>query len=821
MVIFQVGDNSPFLDVLKSTTLLLVYVLMCPWALFAQISGTVVDAASNEPIALVNIMVIGTSIGYVTDVDGKFDIKGKSMPLELRFSAVGYETLLLPFSVSKQDIRVTLTPVRITGTEVLVRSGRIITGLENKNPIPVTTITYDELQLKQNSTAADLLRAETGVYVQQTTPGQGSIYVRGRAGRDVLYLFNGLRMNPSFVRSGQNQYFGSIDPFGVDQIDVFRGPISTFYGSDALSGGVNVVPRIASLSSMPNWTGRLQTQLNIGGNGEKTIHGEIGRSSQKLAASISGTFRDFSYYSMSPSSDPALYFPYGRTLRESAFSYHAIQGSTRWVASDRTSFEAVFFRSVIPDAPRWDRMIVGFSGSDSPARYYDSNTSPLAFTAAQVEILHQSWRPWVNNIRIHAGYHQLMDFRKSVRFSTLPSQFFDRYTSMPSDVETHDNNTSDQYHLSADLKTLLSKSTLLTWGADFSYDHTRSEQYQHSHNSGVNQMLLSRFPNGSEYVQTGFFAHVYHDGIDRWTLEGGLRFSSSYAKLPMEGVRSARTFDPYSQWFSQITGSAGASYKLADNTYVVGNIGTGFRAPNVADLSEVGIRRSDLYQTANPELKPEQSANLDLGVRLSTTNLKAEISGFMIHYFDKIDVHYTGEVVDQLGRRVIDGRVPGAGNELYYESVSANASSMNLVGLESEIQYAGIEGIKTGLITNYTYGRVRNADGIRDYVDRIPPANGLFYFEVSALDNSIRIRPQARFAFAKRKLAAEEIADSRISPEGTDGFVNLQLISTVDINRSLQFRVFVDNLSNAAYREHASTLDGMQRNITMSLNYAF
>lgn len=800
---------------------MLVYVLMCPLALLAQISGTVIDATSSEPVALVHILVLGTDLGYVTDMDGRFEIKGRSMPLELRFSAVGYETLHVTFSDSESDIYVKLKPVHIAGMEVLIRSGRIVIGLENKNPIPVTTISYDELQLKQNSTAADLLRAETGVYVQQTTPGQGSIYVRGRAGRDVLYLFNGLRMNPSFVRSGQNQYFGSIDPFSVDQIDVFRGPISTFYGSDALSGGVNVVPRMAKLSSTPNWSGRLQTQLNVGGNGEKTIHGDIGTSSQTLAASISGTFRDFSYYSMSPASDPALYFPYGRTLRESAFTYHAINGSANWLASDRTSVDAIFFRSVIPDAPRWDRMIVGFSGSDTPARYYDSNTSPLAFTAAQVAVLHKTALWWLNHIRIHGGYHQLMDYRKSVRFSSAPSVRRANYNGVPSDVETYDNNTSNQLHLSVDMKTLLGKSTLLTWGADASYDITSSDQYQQSRKNGSRQYLLSRFPDSSKYMQSGLFAHVYHDEISRWTIEGGLRFSSTFAKLPMEGVLTARTFDPYSQWFSQITGSAGASYKLADNTYVVGNIGTGFRAPNVADLSEVGIRRSDLYQTANPDLKPEQSANVDLGIHLGTRSLKIELSGFVIHYFDKIDMHYTGEVVDNVGRRITDGRTPSAGNEIYYESVSANASSMNLTGFESEIQYGVGEGVKMGLIANYTYGRIRNADGIRDYVDRIPPANGLFFFELTALNKRVRIRPQARFALAKRNLAAEEIADDRISAEGTDGFSNVQLLSTVDIYRSLQFRVFADNILNAAYREHASTLDGMQRNITFSLNYSF
>ena len=146
---------------------------------------------------------------------------------------------------------------------------------------------------------------------------------------------------------------------------------------------------------------------------------------------------------------------------------------------------------------------------------------------------------------------------------------------------------------------------------------------------------------------------------------------------------------------------------------------------------------------------------------------------------------------------------------------------MNLAGVESRIQGALTDGLRTGLIANYTYGRIRNADGVRDYVDRIPPTNGIFFFEMLALDNKIRIRPQARFAFAKRNLAMEEIGDDRISPDGTDGFVNFQFISSIDLHRSLQLRVFADNLANTAYREHASTLDGMQRNITFSLNYAF
>jgi len=350
-------------------------------------------------------------------------------------------------------------------------------------------------------------------------------------------------------------------------------------------------------------------------------------------------------------------------------------------------------------------------------------------------------------------------------------------------------------------------------------DLTESQQYyQHQYTQAI-QPLLSRFPDGSQYLQNGVFGHLFYGGHPRWTVDGGVRFSSTYAYLPMEGMATERGFDPYRQWFSQLTGSVGLSYQLREGLFGVANLGTGFRAPNVADLSEVGIRRSDLYQSANPDLKPEQSVNVDLGFRSTHKRLYTELSAYWIYYFDKIDVQYTGEIVDQFGRRNTSGQVPMPGNDLFYESQSSNASSMNLLGLESQINLALHDQHRLSFILNHTYGRIRNADGVKDYVDRIPPTNGLLQYEVMLLNDRLRLRPQARFALAKRSLSQEELGDDRISPEGTDGFLNLQVITAFDLHKHLQLRLFADNLTNQVYREHASTLDGMRRNVTLSLRY--
>jgi hemoglobin/transferrin/lactoferrin receptor protein len=50
------------------------------------------------------------------------------------------------------------------------------------------------------------LRDVPGVHIQQTTSGQGSPFVRGLTGQQVVHLINGVRFNNSTFRPGANQY---------------------------------------------------------------------------------------------------------------------------------------------------------------------------------------------------------------------------------------------------------------------------------------------------------------------------------------------------------------------------------------------------------------------------------------------------------------------------------------------------------------------------------------------------------------------------------------------------------------------------------------
>ncbi|HPR86327.1 MAG TPA: carboxypeptidase-like regulatory domain-containing protein, partial [Prolixibacteraceae bacterium] len=63
----------------------------------AALKGRVIEAQSNEPLPFVNVVVVGSTIGAVTDDDGNFQINGlKPGFVRVQASFIGYHTALSP-----------------------------------------------------------------------------------------------------------------------------------------------------------------------------------------------------------------------------------------------------------------------------------------------------------------------------------------------------------------------------------------------------------------------------------------------------------------------------------------------------------------------------------------------------------------------------------------------------------------------------------------------------------------------------------------------------------------------------------------------------
>ena len=121
-------------------------------------------------------------------------------------------------------------------------------------PSTVEALSEDYLvRRRAYRTLPEALAEVPGVLVQKTSRGQGSPYIRGFTGFRTLLLVDGIRLNHAAMRSGPNQYWGTVDPLALDRVEIFKGPASVLYGSDAIGGTVNAISRSPVVLDSPDY----------------------------------------------------------------------------------------------------------------------------------------------------------------------------------------------------------------------------------------------------------------------------------------------------------------------------------------------------------------------------------------------------------------------------------------------------------------------------------------------------------------------------------------------------------------------------------------
>ena len=92
---------------------------------------------------------------------------------------------------------------------------------------------------------ADLLRSQPSVYVSQpgVRGGPTSVSLRGGDANFTLLLLDGLPVNDITDQLGGAADLSSVLPFDIDRVEIVRGPLSAVYGSETVSGVINVISR--------------------------------------------------------------------------------------------------------------------------------------------------------------------------------------------------------------------------------------------------------------------------------------------------------------------------------------------------------------------------------------------------------------------------------------------------------------------------------------------------------------------------------------------------------------------------------------------------
>lgn len=125
--------------------------------------------------------------------------------------------------------------------EIIVTASSLPEEID-ETPVAATVITREAIERREARDVADVLREVPGLAVSRTgSPGKNTtLFIRGGSSKQALVLWNGVEMNNAYF-SGYD--FGQLSAAGVEKVEVVRGPFSALYGSEAVSGVINVLTK--------------------------------------------------------------------------------------------------------------------------------------------------------------------------------------------------------------------------------------------------------------------------------------------------------------------------------------------------------------------------------------------------------------------------------------------------------------------------------------------------------------------------------------------------------------------------------------------------
>lgn len=708
----------------------------------------------------------------------------------------------------EQPLQVTITAQKTTSA--VFKTSRATTVVEGASVVRAAP-----------PTMPDALRFQPGVSIQQTTPGQGSPYIRGMTGREVLHLVDGVRLNNALFRSGPNQYLASIDPYNVHRIEVVRGSSSVLYGSDALGGVIQVLTPMPAYRRPGAPAVRAHALQSLASNGLSTVSRgalEVGADRWALRGGV--TFMHAGDIRPGEGVQSAVPSSYEGLERAPTGSYAPrMSGTQEGTAYQMFAGDLAARFKLAPAA----ELIFRSQASHMPSvnRYYDiaprfKRSYPGNVESAGrphqrlMESLALAVRPRegpVDEVDVTLSWQRVRDDYAGRKFQEVCMEAGAPTTTSIRDctgmvrlvaapTRKLERNRSDMFGVSSHLASRSAdRRRNLVVGADATFDRVGSTAEQQDMRTYVMSPTSARYPDGSTVNTFGAFGQGDWEFLP--AVRGTVGARASLFDIDVKSRQNpGRAPDPgFSKTFFDFALSAGLHWEFVRGVALVGNVGRGVRAPSIDDFANLGARGDGRFEVPNSNIRPESSLSLDGGFKLRHGAVHGELFVFHTNYDNKIVVAPTQW----------QGQAQAPSGENYYHSV--NASSVELTGVEAALHVPLID--QLGLFGNFLglRGVQRNPPDLglpREHpADRIPPASLL----TGVWGKPIRTVRLEFFSFARAaqtRLHPNNVVDPRIAPGGTPGYVTLHARASWLLSAQSTIHLSLDNITNRLVQEHGS-----------------
>ena len=619
------------------------------------VSGRVVDAQSHEPIEGA-VIYLGHEV-TTSDQQGDFSFSEvKPGAYSLNVSILGYRSSTLQLTVGKKvrNLHIHLEPTGISLPEVQVEADFLRSG-PRESSLNGETVDRDFLEKNYGNTLSNTLEKIPGITSMNTGVGISKPVIRGMTFNRVIVNENGIKQ--------EGQQWGAdhgleIDQYRVEKIEVVKGPASMLYGSDGISGVINIqpgpAPEIGTFKAelLANW----KSNNNL-------LGGSIG-----LAGNFAGYFFRLRYTEQ--------HFADYRVPAES-FTYNGyvlpIEGK------------------ILKNTAGWDR---NFSGEIGVLREWGvirasvsnfqqlSGFFPGAIGIPRSYLLNPDGNAWNTDLP-----RQQVDHLKTI----VNAKLFLKKNLLEFDLGYQNNQRKEESSphshgagpSPAGVLALGLGLQTLSFNGRFHQqidEHLKiiyglSLQTQQNKQSGYEFLIPAhRGVNGGSYI------FGQYEAGKKMTLSLGARFDigavdieadSTPIYLDQETIIGYWQRTPYiDRLFYNYSWAAGYSWYPDDHFNLKINLGRAFRIPTAAELGENGVHHGTFrHEQGDPALKPETGYQLDLGFQFRNEKLLAKLSPFFNFFDNYIYLKPTGSF----------STLPDAGQVYKYTQNSAIYSGFELL----------------------------------------------------------------------------------------------------------------------------------------------
>jgi iron complex outermembrane receptor protein len=482
---------------------------------------------------------------------------------------------------------------------VVENNAVVVTGVSGatqlkKVPFQVVVLRKQDLMQSSSTNIIEALAKRPGVSSISTGPAISKPVIRGLGYNRVLTINDGVR------QEGQqwgDEHGIEIDESSVNKVEIFKGPASLIYGSDAMAGVINIITNVPVENNTIKANIFTSYQTN---NKARTLHANVGGNRNGVNWNLYGSTVAAADYQNKY--DGRVYnSKYNQNNFGGYAGYNGNWGYSHLVFSN-FNLKAGLIEGERDVQGYFIKPIAG--GGVERATNEDFNS-----TSPQVPYQH---------IR-----HFKIALDNNIKMGKSRLSFNVGYQE----------NRREEFANIDDLneRALFFDLQSVTYTAQF---HLK-ERNGWNTSTGINGMLQKNTNKGVEQlipdynlIDIGTYLYT-KKSFNKVTLSGGARYDNRDVKAAdlMDG--SSIKGNSFNKSINNFSGSAGMTAELTNKLGLKLNIARGFRSPGISELASNGAHEGTVrYEYGDVNLKSETSAQLDAGLDFNTEHISFGLSAY-------------------------------------------------------------------------------------------------------------------------------------------------------------------------------------------------